>query len=221
MVEDEDSEDEELVPYWLRPLTQKTNSGPHAVKEERRRSLSSGVEILPPPERVGEVKVEHISRSTEGGVEDLISFNDGDLLQPRLDCSLEGEISLSDVEPRGDQTYTNPDIDVADLPFPESDSLKPSLEHFSFIRAANLDTDCTAVQEDFSPIQRRNINPPKRLTYDVLGENSDKPIPTFQQQRSVPDSPTVLWVGGDLDSPTDTTGWATAIALACKQTDRL
>lgn len=99
-MEDEDSEEEEM-PYWLWPLTQETNSGTHAVEEERRRSLGSGVGILSLHVRVAEVKSDNISPSTEGSVEDLISFNDEDLLQPGLDCSSEVEIPLSDVEPCG------------------------------------------------------------------------------------------------------------------------
>lgn len=35
----------------------------------------------------------------------------------------------------------------------------------------------------------------------------------------MPDPTTIYWVGGDLDPPSDTTGWATPIALAYKQTD--
>lgn len=72
------------------------------------------MEILPPPERVNKGKMEIVSLSKEDGVEDLISFNDGVLLQPRLDSPSEVEIPFADVESdermesHGRQTCTNP-----------------------------------------------------------------------------------------------------------------
>lgn len=56
------------------------------------------MEIFSPPKMIVEVKLEKINPSTEGGVRDMINFNDEDLLLPELGCSSEAGVLLSDVE---------------------------------------------------------------------------------------------------------------------------
>lgn len=79
--------------------------------------------------------------------------------------------------------------------------------------------ESTQVAGPSSPVQLRwSVHPPKRLTYDKLGESSDKLIHTI---RTVPEAapPIVNWVGSDSARTSDTRGWDTAIALACSQTE--
>lgn len=48
----------------------------------------------------------------------------------------------------------------------------------------------------YSPVRlRRNVHPPKRLTYDMLGESSKELIHTIRTQAPIFTPPTVNWVG--------------------------
>lgn len=73
--------------------------------------------------------------------------------------------------------------------------------------------------EDMSSQLRREICPPKRFTYETLGESSDELIPTTHRPTQAHASLTESVVGDDLDPPLiydlDTTGWDTDLLLAC------
>lgn len=133
---EDDSKEEDIVPHWLWPLPKKPTLALMQFRKKKR-SSSSEVEIVHPPERVGKVKIELVKRSNEEGIEDLISFNNEDLLQPRLDrfpeidsTSANG-ISEERMESYGGQACTNPVNKTTELSFPKLFSVHPSLEPFS------------------------------------------------------------------------------------------
>lgn len=91
------------------------------------------------------------------------------------------------------------------ISFNDEDLLLPEPDCAPEVGVPISDEELIPVPEDFSPIRlRQKINPPKR-----------------QRPNSMPDPTPTHWVGGDLDLPSDTTGWAAAIALACKQTENV
>lgn len=74
--------------------------------------------------------------------------------------------------------------------------------------------------EDIHSRLRQGICPAKKLTFDTLGQNSDKLIPTAQLSSQALASFTKPFVEDDLDPPSDTTGWATNLLLACHKINK-
>lgn len=66
----------------------------------------------------------------------------------------------------------------------------------------------SSARDSFTHQTETEYTSPRRLTYDTLGENTDKLIPSIQRQVPMPDPTT-----------SDTNGWDMAIALACNKTD--
>lgn len=59
---------------------------------------------------------------------------------------------------------------------------------------------------------KQTICPPKRLTYDILGESSEEAVLTSQRMHSLPILPTTGLVEGNSNSPPGTSRWAIPIS---------
>lgn len=114
-------------------------------------------------------------------------------------------------------TYPEPGLEPEVRPEPEvgpETKVEPELEAGCSFWEAEQESESL---KDIHSRLRQRICPPKRLTYDTLGENSVELLPTTQCPSQALASFTESLVKDDLDPPSDTTGWATNLLFACQK----